>query len=175
MASSMARQRPWSKPAKQSLSAVILGRAVRRCREQRCCFKDGVCDVAGWRPRRSAAGLANRYPTTTHDADGGVVEESATYVGRQWSSGLPGRAATVPAQLGLPGALVSRLQVRPGAAGWLASCQSARSMAYQATTVPAMGSSPWKRRPHFSITRRDAALVAMVALMIRSRPTVSKP
>jgi hypothetical protein len=21
---------------------VILGRAVRRCREQRCCFKDGV-------------------------------------------------------------------------------------------------------------------------------------
>jgi hypothetical protein len=48
-------------------------------------------------------------------------------------------------------------------------------MAYQATTVPAMGSSPWNRRPHFSITRRDAALVAMVALMIRSSPTASNP
>src|SRR4030095_1198352 len=48
------------------------------------------------------------------------------------------------------------------------------SIAYQATTVPAIGSSPWKRSPHFSITRRDAALVAMVALMIRSSPTVSK-
>ena len=66
----------------------------------------------------------------------------------------------------------------PAGAAWLrwsAFCQSARSMAYQATTVPAMGNSPWKRRPHFSITRREAALVAMVALMIRSRPTVSKP
>jgi hypothetical protein len=30
-----------------------------------------------------------------------------------------------------------------------------------------MGNSPWKRSPHFSITRREAALVAMVALMIR--------
>ena len=38
-----------------------------------------------------------------------------------------------------------------------------------------MGSSPWKRRPHFSMTRREAALVAMVALMIRSNPTVSRP
>jgi hypothetical protein len=45
--------------------------------------------------------------------------------------------------------------------------QSAQSIAYQATTVPAMGNSPWKRSPHFSITRREAALVAMVALMIR--------
>jgi hypothetical protein len=52
---------------------VILGRAVRRCREQRCCFKDGVCDVAGWRPRRSAARPANRKPTATHDADVGWV------------------------------------------------------------------------------------------------------
>jgi len=57
----------------------------------------------------------------------------------------------------------------------LASCQSARSMAYQATTVPAIGSSPWKRRPHLSITRREAALAAMVTLMIRASPTVSKP
>jgi hypothetical protein len=38
-----------------------------------------------------------------------------------------------------------------------------------------MGSSPWKRSPHFSITRRDGALVAMVVLMIRSNPTASKP
>lgn len=34
----------------------------------------------------------------------------------------------------------------------------ARSMAYQATTVPARDSSFWKRRPHFSMTRREAAL-----------------
>jgi hypothetical protein len=48
-------------------------------------------------------------------------------------------------------------------------------MAYQATVVPAMASSPWKLSPHFSITRREAVLVAMVALMIRSKPTVSNP
>ncbi len=49
--------------------------------------------------------------------------------------------------------------LEPGRA-WLAF-QSARSMAYQATTVPVIASSPWKRRPHFSITRRHALLVAM--------------
>jgi hypothetical protein len=52
---------------------------------------------------------------------------------------------------------------------------SARSIAYQATVVPAIASSPWNRSPHFSITRREAVLVAMVALMIRSNPTVSNP
>jgi hypothetical protein len=62
----------------------------------------------------------------------------------------------------------SRVLTRP-------ACQSARSIAYQATLVPAIATSPWKRNPHFAITRRHAALVAIVALMIRSSPATSNP
>jgi hypothetical protein len=90
---------------------VILGRAVRRCPEQRCCFTDGVCDVVGWRPRGSTPGLANRYQRqlTTSTA---VAKEPAT------SCGSAPVAATVPALAGLPGppSRVS-LPVRPGAVG----------------------------------------------------------
>jgi len=55
------------------------------------------------------------------------------------------------------------------------ACQSARSMAYQATRAPLWVNSSWKVRPHFSITRRDAALSARAVLMIRFRPTTSNP
>jgi GNAT superfamily N-acetyltransferase len=60
------------------------------------------------------------------------------------------------------------------AADWLA-CQSPRSRAYHATRAPLWVNSSWKTRPHFSITRRDAALSARAVLMIRSNPTTSNP
>jgi hypothetical protein len=63
---------------------VILGRAVRRCPEQRCCFTDGVCDVSG-----DALGEHSRagepLSTATDDADGGG--EGARHVMWERTSG----------------------------------------------------------------------------------------
>jgi hypothetical protein len=54
---------------------------------------------------------------------------------------------------------------------WLAAaclaCQSPRSMAYHATRASLWVNSSWKIRPHFCITRRDAALSARAVLMTR--------
>ena len=52
------------------------------------------------------------------------------------------------------------------AAAWLAR-QSPRSMAYHATRASLWVNSSWKIRPHFCITRRDAALSARAVLMTR--------
>jgi hypothetical protein len=51
----------------------------------------------------------------------------------------------------------------------------AKTAAVQATRAPLWVNSSLKASPHFSITRRDAALSARAVLIIRSRPTTSNP
>jgi hypothetical protein len=125
--------------------------------------------VPGWKPTMLTLGAAairlGEYTAQLGDATRHASTSVIAYQSYRSTSvqgHRPGRHQDTcgPAGPGGRGLLRSGVLTCPAS-------QSAWSIAYQATTVPAIANSPWKRSPHFAITRRDAALVAMVALMIR--------